>query len=134
MNELEHKIQAPKASPERLLGLIGNLSSSTVDAPRTFPSALKEKLYDVASHHEGEVPLHGRFFAQWLHFAFPNECPYPQITESAAVLTPSQWMDEKATASQEERQQHIEANTATMTEAEEDPFMSQWSDDGQHLV
>ena len=76
MNELEHKIQAPKASPERLLSLVGNLSSSTVDAPRTFPSALTEKLHAVASHHEGEVPIHGRFFAQWLHFAFPNECPF----------------------------------------------------------
>merc|ERR1711981_969440 len=37
MNELEHKIQAPKASPERLLALVGNLSSSTVDAPRALP-------------------------------------------------------------------------------------------------
>merc|ERR1719395_452491 len=128
MNELEHKIQAPKASPERLLGLIGNLSSSTVDGPRTFPSALQEKLHTVASHHEGEVPIHGRFFAQWLHFAFPNECPYPQITENAAVLTPSQWLDAKVwTASDDERQQHIESSNTTSLE--EDPFLSQWSDD-----
>merc|ERR1719393_380951 len=128
MSEIEHKIQAPKASPERLLGLVGNLSSSTVDGPRTFPAALKEKLYDIASHHEGEVPIHGRFFAQWLHFAFPNECPYPQITENAAVLTPSQWLDAKVwTASEEERQQHIEVSNATATE--ESLFMSQWSDD-----
>merc|ERR1719171_44539 len=77
MNEIEHEIQAPTASPERLLGLVGNLSSSTIDGPRAFPSALKDKLYGIASHHEGEVPIHGRFFAQWLHFAFPNECPYP---------------------------------------------------------
>merc|ERR1719163_2611591 len=128
MNEIEHKIQAPKASPERLLGLVGNLSSSTVDGPRTFPSALKEKLHAIASHHEGEVPIHGRFFAQRLHFAFPNECPYPQITENAAVLTPSQWLDAKVwTASENERQQHIEVNNTTATE--EVPFMSQWSDD-----
>merc|ERR1719327_2065606 len=128
MNEIEHKIQAPKASPERLLGLVGNLSSSTVDGPRTFPSALQDKLHDIASHHEGEVPIHGRFFAQWLHFAFPNECPYPQITENAAVLTPSQWLDAKVwTASEDERQQHIESSNTTA--AEEAPFMSQWSDD-----
>merc|ERR1719261_2025336 len=124
MNELEHKIKAPTASPERLLGLVGNLSSSTVDAPRTFPSALKEKLQAVASHHEGEVPIHGRFFAQWLHFAFPNECPYPQIIESAAVLTPSQWMEDTATASEEERQRHMQASNASVIE--DAPFMSQW--------
>merc|ERR1719487_2585969 len=128
MNELEHKIQTPKASPERLLGLVGNMSSSTVDAPRVFPPALKEKLQTIANSHEGEVPLHSRSFAQWVHFAFPNECPYPQITESAAVLTPSQWLDDKTwTASEEERQSHIEgSNTETTQEA---PFMSQWSDD-----
>jgi len=27
------------------------------------------------------VPLHGRLFTQWLHFAFPHECPYPHITQ-----------------------------------------------------
>jgi len=73
------------------------------------------------------VPLHGRFFAQWLHFVFPNECPYPQIAESAAVLTPSQWMDDKATASEEEKQQHSEVRNAEGTE--EDLIISQWSDD-----
>jgi hypothetical protein len=127
MTELEHKIQAPKASPERLLGLVGNISSSTVDGPRMFPPAMKEKLHTIADQHDGEVPIHSRLFAQWLHFAFPNECPYPQITESAAVLTPSQWLGEKATASEDERQRHIEGSNATsMMEA---PFMSQWSDD-----
>merc|ERR550537_696405 len=128
MNEIEHKIQAPTASPERLLGLVGNLSSSTVDGPRTFPSALKEKLYIVASHHDGEVPIHGRFFAQWLHFAFPNECPFPQITESAAVLTPSQWLDAQVWTASEEERQHME-HSNTLVTTEEAPFMSQWSDD-----
>merc|ERR1719198_580615 len=118
MSEIEHKIQAPRASPERLLGLVGNLSSSTVDAPRTFSPALKDKLHGIAGHHEGEVPIHGRFFAQWLHFAFPNECPYPQITETAAVLTPSQWLEDKATASEEERQSHISGDIPAATEEE----------------
>merc|ERR1719409_2138613 len=58
MNELEHRIQAPKASPERLLGLVGNISSSTVDGPRMFPPAMKEKLHTIADQHDGEVPIH----------------------------------------------------------------------------
>merc|ERR1719162_2213795 len=52
MNELEHKIQAPTASPEQLLGIVGNLSSSSVDGPRGLPQALKEKLHDIADHYE----------------------------------------------------------------------------------
>merc|ERR1719377_297934 len=127
MNELEHKIQAPQASPERLLSIVGNLSSSTVDSHRELPPALKEKLHVIADQNEGEVLLHGRLFAQWIHFAFPNECPYPQITESAAVLTPSQWLEDAATASEEERQRHIEHSDTSVTQ--EAPFMSQWSND-----
>merc|ERR1719408_839027 len=52
MNELEHKIQAPKASPERLLGLVGNLSSSTVDSHRDLPEAMKEKLHAIPDQNE----------------------------------------------------------------------------------
>jgi hypothetical protein len=43
-NELEGKIQAPVASPEHVVAVVGNLSSSTVDAPRDLPQALTDKL------------------------------------------------------------------------------------------
>ena len=33
----------------------------------------------------GEVPLHGLLFAQWLHYAFPNECPHPRVLEISAA-------------------------------------------------
>jgi hypothetical protein len=129
MNELEHKIQAPTASPERLLGIVGNLSSSSVDSHRDLPQAMKERLHAIADQNEGEVPVHGRLFAQWLHYAFPNECPFPQITESAAVLTPAQWLDNTADALAEEKQMHIDGiDTATQVDVDV-PFMAQWSDD-----
>lgn len=79
MNELEASIFTPTVKPEQLLPLVGNLSSSSVDAPRKLPDQLVAKLDAIAKHHDGMVPLHSRLFAQWLHFAFPNECPYPQM-------------------------------------------------------
>ena len=91
MNELEAKVLAPTATPQRMLGLVVNMSSATVDAPRQIPAALEQKLHLIAKQHGGQVPLHGRLFAQWMHYAFPHECPYPQIAEDAAVLTPSHW-------------------------------------------
>jgi len=101
-NEIEHQVLAPSASPEKLLTIIRNISSET-----QLPQGLPEKLQAIAAHHSGEVPLHGRLFAQWLHFAFPHECPYPSVLESATALTPSQWLGGQSLASNEEKQQHI---------------------------
>merc|ERR1719502_2326225 len=126
MNELEAKIQSPTSSPERLIATISNMSSSSVDAPRQMPSDMKEKLHAIAQHHDGEVPLHGRLFAQWLHYAFPNECPFPQVAESTFALTPSAWLDRKAVASDEEMQQHMEVSTDAEHELEFS--MMQWTD------
>ena len=39
---------------------------------------LVSHLEAVAEQNGGQVPLHGRLFAQWLHYVFPYECPYPQ--------------------------------------------------------
>merc|ERR1719343_1639826 len=29
----------------------------------------------IGKRHAGKVPPHGRLFAQWLHHAYPRECP-----------------------------------------------------------
>merc|ERR1719437_155448 len=91
MGELESIFQAPAASAEDLLVVVGNLSSSTVDAPKILPRALQERLGSIAAKHGGQVPLHGRLFAQWLHFAFPYECPFPGLQEDPAMLLSTYW-------------------------------------------
>merc|ERR1719160_163271 len=48
---------------------------------------LHSKLEEVAAKGNGKVPLHGRLFAQWLHYAFPNECPYPHAAGSVRPRT-----------------------------------------------
>merc|ERR1740129_2739471 len=35
-------------------------------------------------NHRGKVPLYGRLFAQWLHHAYPRECPFPHLSGSTA--------------------------------------------------
>eukprot|EP00971_Amphidinium_carterae_P151705 3006969-Amphidinium_carterae.1 len=62
MNELAAQVQAPFAEAELMLGIVSNLSSSSVDAPRALSEALIEKLHEIAGHH-GMVPLHSRRFA-----------------------------------------------------------------------
>merc|ERR1719476_151630 len=39
------------------------------------------------------VPLHGRLFAQWLHHAYPRECPYPHLSGTVSQQSPDEWED-----------------------------------------
>merc|ERR1719502_2312607 len=53
------------------------VSSATMPSNRTLASWLHHRLDEIAKHHGGLVPLHGRLFAQWLHYAYPRECNFP---------------------------------------------------------
>jgi len=91
MRDLEGSIRAPQVLPEQLLLLVGNLSSPSIEAPRSLSSGLVSKLYTIADRHAGMVPLHGRLFAQWMHLAFPQECPFPHLTKDPELFRPSHW-------------------------------------------
>jgi hypothetical protein len=92
VSHLEHQLVASEASPERILSLVAALPSDTVKAPRTLPDVLSVRLREIATHHGGSVPLHGRLFAQWMHHAFPRECTYPHMSGTTSSLTPSEFM------------------------------------------
>jgi len=130
MRELEQKIRAPTASAEQLLGLVGNMSSSSVDAPRDLSETLVDKLWAIADRHSGKVPLHARLFAQWMHFAFPSECPYPHAVEDASVLRPSHWSGQRQVSATDEERKHLISEFASQPEtASGEPLLSQWDDE-----
>lgn len=155
MNEIEEKVQAPAAAPQFLLELLGNMSSSSVDGKRQFPASLEQKLHQIAALHGGEVKLYGRLFAQWLHFAFPNECPYPHVGDEGVhgALTPSQWVrGGENTANPEERSRHAQvladllgaaaeiaprAESPNLNDSDEEgdgEFLLQWRDEEELLL
>jgi len=94
MSQLERDVAAPTTSAARIAELVGRLHSDTVDAPRNLSASLLSRLGEIADHHDGKVLLHGRLFAQWMHHAFPLECPYPHASGTTTPLTPDEWMDE----------------------------------------
>lgn len=115
MAHLERKIEAHEAPASRILELVGSLPSATVAAPRELSKELRDRLEDVADHHAGMVPLHGRLFAQWLHHAFPHECPYPHASGKTNPMTPSEWMEAKGqetTATAEQMQGLIDQHSS----------------------
>merc|ERR1719380_232687 len=77
VGHLEVHIGKPSAPPAEIASIVASLPSATVAGNRDLPSWLLHRLDEVASHHNGQVPLHGRLFAQWMHYAYPRECPYP---------------------------------------------------------
>mmetsp|Transcript_97911 Transcript_97911/g.204209 ORF Transcript_97911/g.204209 Transcript_97911/m.204209 type:complete len:578 (-) Transcript_97911:205-1938(-) len=123
MAEIEGLVRAPVATPTRLLRILGNLSSSSMSGPGELSKDLVGKLNAIADHHDGQVPIHGRLFAQWMHFAFPNECPYPQFHAKSQV---EQWGDDHYHASKEEIEEHIQSE---MVDVVASSPMAYWTDE-----
>merc|ERR1719421_609310 len=97
------------------------------DAKPKLTSALSKQLTDIASAHGGQVPLHGRLFAQWLHYVFPQECAFPHKSGVASTATPTEFGD-NFIASHEDMHKHVQAAVEVTTEQSttEDEVMSQW--------
>ena len=51
------------------------------------PEGLLEKLQEIAKRHGGKVTLHGLQFAEWLHHAYPRECPAPKFKDQPEELS-----------------------------------------------
>lgn len=79
MDQIESGLEAPMGTPEKIASLVSSLGSSN----KTLSSTLLRLLDDVAGHHGGMVPVHGRLFSQWMHQAYPRECSFPHV--AAAV-------------------------------------------------
>jgi len=94
---LEREIAAPVATPSRIADLVSKLRSDTVDAPRNLSAPLLKRLEEIAVHHDGQVPLHGRLFGQWMHHAYPLECPFPHTSGTTSPLSPDEWMEASGT-------------------------------------
>lgn len=130
LGEIEQQIGRPTASPEEILDIVANLSSSSSqdDEPPNLNDGLAEQLRNVAAPHGGQVPLHGRLFAQWLHYAFPRECPFPHKAGSFAAhtLTPTEFGQEYF-ATKEEMTRHAAGTPDAKTGESDEDFMTQWS-------
>jgi len=120
MGHLETRIGAAAAEPQQILELVSALPSDTVTAPRALSEALVQKLDQVAASNGGRVPLHGRLFAQWMHHAYPRECPFPHAIGTTSPQTPDEWMaqtgQQNSQATKEEMERTVEEDTCAIGE------------------
>merc|ERR1719420_738192 len=97
MGEIEIAIDAPSALPDAIISVVGKMTSQTTlddDEPAHLTPALLSQLEQIAKNHGGLVPLHGRLFAQWLHYVFPRECPFPHKIGAVSSATPGEYGDQ----------------------------------------
>jgi len=134
LGDIEAAIGAPVADPATVMTLISNMTSYD-DIPVMLDNSQKTQLARIAETHGGKVPLHGRLFAQWLHYIFPRECPFPHKVGSASASTPSEFGD-NFIANEEEVKQHAKnAKKKVTTEMADDmQWMSQWSEEEELLT
>jgi len=133
---LEARIQAPVASKDEITHAIEEgitlsplLSSTVHTEARNLSATLRTKLEEVASYHYDMIPLHGRLFAQWLHYAFPRECPYPHMSGTLSRRSgPSQ-----TEVTEDEIKQHIESEAGRRAPSPE-AGQSMWSPQEELLV
>merc|ERR1719223_1240776 len=98
MAQVEGKIAHPSGLPSEIIDIVSVLASATVDAPRNMSMPHVARLEEIAAHHDGRVPLHGRLFAQWMHHAYPRECPFPHIAGETRAQRVEEFRAEKKQA------------------------------------
>lgn len=133
LSEIESAVAAPVAAPDHLLEIVGNMTVQKTledDESPQLAGALAQQLESIAEVHGGKVPIHGRLFAQWLHYAFPHECPFPHKLGTVAAVSPNEFGGDYI-ASDEEMEKHAynetQTDIAVDASMEEMHWMSQWS-------
>merc|ERR1719343_1002461 len=89
--KLEKAIGKPDATVEEIVAIVENMPSATTAASRNISILLHSRLNEIAQHHGGVVPLHGRLFAQWMHLVYPRECNYPHLSGTTYQKTMEEW-------------------------------------------
>jgi len=110
MGHIEKAVGQPDGTTAQIVEIVSQLPSNTETVPREISQSLRSLLGEVAVHHDGRVPLHGRLFAQWMHHAYPHECPYPHKAGTTKPMTPDEWLAAKgneAVAEEHEMQHHV---------------------------
>merc|ERR1719401_1588870 len=92
--KMEQQLGKPDAVPSEIVAIVEKMPTGTVIANRKLSPLLRSRLNEIALHHDGVIPLHGRLFAQWMHLAYPRECNYPHVSGTTYRKTVEEWEKE----------------------------------------
>jgi len=132
LNDVEAGVGSPLAHSGQVLQLLGNVTNFD-DEPPALKESLKDQLERIAETHNGKIPLHGRLFAQWLHYVFPRECPFPHKTGTSSAQTPTEFGDNYI-ASVAEKIRHVQTIHVEESQEHDLHWMSQWSEEEELIA
>merc|ERR1719162_152657 len=134
LDEIEEVIGGPLGDAEQILGVVNNITVS-LDEPRDarVNRKMKKQLKEIASGNGGKVALHGRLFAQWLHYVFPRECPFPHRAGTTLAVTPDKYGGDHIASMHDMHNYILQDQSALEVPRTEDDGMSQWSHEEEHL-
>jgi hypothetical protein len=117
---METIIPSSAASVEEIIHAVESVPDTASIETGKVSELLRSRLAEVAAVNQGKVPLHGRLFAQWLHFAFPRDCPFPQLAGTVNPQTPMKFEEEvgedgSTNASDEEIEQFMQSAAARLS-------------------
>jgi len=88
-SHVEKQLGKPEATAAEIIAVVQGLSSATTCT--ILPDKLRENLHALAGKNGGRVSLHGKAFAEWMHFVYPRECTWPQKFGPAHSQTMEEW-------------------------------------------
>jgi len=121
VGHVEKEVRGPVAEPAEIAKIIANLPSVSVAAGRQLSASLLRRLEELGDHHGKQIPIHGRLFAQWMHFAYPRECPFPHISGTTQPKNAKEISaaGRATTANAEEMERHVKAGRQGRSDAPE---------------
>lgn len=142
IGEIESTLGSSAASPSSILEIVKNLiedGDDDIDKHVSLGRTLAEQLQDIASRNSGQVKLHGRLFSQWLHYAFPRECPFPHKMGTVSHATPREYGN-VSIVSFERLQRHVQdplemfaSEALSRMDKDDLEWMAQWSSEEELL-
>jgi len=133
LNEIEETTGAPIGEPDEILRVLATLTNFD-DEPLKLAGALTTQLQRIADTHGGKVPLHGRLFAQWLHYVFPRECPFPHKSGTSTFSAPLEFGENYLASTQDVASHAASRDSSVRSEQEEAQWMSQWSEEEELIA
>jgi len=121
LGHVEKEVKGPTAHPTEIANIIVNLPSASVAAGRKLSTTLMQRLTELGIHHGNRIPIHGRLLAQWMHLAYPRECPFPHVSGTIQPKTAKEMRAAgQATKAQKEvMQQYVKAGRQNRNTGEE---------------
>eukprot|EP00928_Gymnodinium_smaydae_P060902 TRINITY_DN447_c1_g1_i1.p1 TRINITY_DN447_c1_g1~~TRINITY_DN447_c1_g1_i1.p1 ORF type:complete len:599 (-),score=108.42 TRINITY_DN447_c1_g1_i1:105-1688(-) len=139
LNGIEEVVGFSVALPEEILNSLANMTNFDDESLR-IETIMETQLRRIAETHGGKVPLHGRLFAQWLHYLMPRQCPFPHKAGAHSAQAPAEFgQDYLVSTADLERHASAEGSDATDAstlsgELDEAQWMSQWSEDEELIA